>query len=84
MIPKSNEEWTECIIQVLHDTDCSVDTTQDAVELFQKKKGVELHRILSDYRMSLLDELHKDQRKIDCLDYLMNGLEKEGITKNVD
>ena len=36
----------------------------------------ELLRLLSDHRRHLLDCLHREERRIDCLDYLVYQLEK--------
>ena len=33
--------------------------------------GAELIRLLTPYRKALLDALHADQAKLDCLDYLL-------------
>jgi hypothetical protein len=33
--------------------------------------GTELIRLLTPYRKALLDALHEDQAKLDCLDYLL-------------
>lgn len=33
--------------------------------------GTELIRLLTPYRKALLDALHADQAKLDCLDYLL-------------
>ena len=33
--------------------------------------GPELIRLLTPYRKALLDALHADQEKLDCLDYLI-------------
>ena len=33
--------------------------------------GPELIRLLTPYRKALLDALHEDQAKLDCLDYLL-------------
>ena len=33
-------------------------------------------RLLSDHRRRLLDCLHQEERRIDCLDYLVYQLEK--------
>ena len=35
------------------------------------QSGMELIRLLTPYRKALLDALHEDQAKLDCLDYLL-------------
>lgn len=34
-------------------------------------------KLLSSHRRLLLDRLHKDQKQIDCLDYMVYQLEKQ-------
>ena len=35
-------------------------------------------RLLCEYRRDLLNRLHEDQRRIDCLDYLLFQLREQG------
>ena len=36
----------------------------------------EMKRILTRHRQTLLDMIHAEQKKIDCLDYLFYNMEK--------
>ena len=45
--------------------------------LEQNHRREEQYRLLSQHRLSLLEALHQDQYKIDCLDYLVYAMEKE-------
>jgi len=72
-----NDKNYEAIIQNLRDAGCDKKT----IDLFFKececgnvKKEL---KILEIYRKSLLEGLHKKQRQIDCLDYLVYKLRKE-------
>ena len=47
------------------------------VPLIEKFLLLEQYRLLSQHRLSLLEALHQDQYKIDCLDYLVYAMEKE-------
>lgn len=44
-------------------------------EFFQLKTDGKL-RLLSQHRKNLLEALHKNQKQIDCLDYLIFNIEK--------
>mgnify|MGYP000581695562 CR=1 FL=1 len=65
------------IIQNLKDAGCDEDTIQTFVEDLRKEKVAEGLKLLATHRRSLLDDLHKDQKQIDCLDYLVYKLEKD-------
>lgn len=47
------------------------------LELEQKSNRKEQYQLLAGHRNSLLKELHQDQYKIDCLDYMVYSMEKE-------
>ena len=45
---------------------------------FAKGEDIEMQiKILSNYRKKLLDTIHEEQSKLDCLDYLIFTLKKE-------
>ena len=46
------------------------------------KNGAEKEelQILSRHRKTLLDRIHREERKIDCLDYLVYQIEQHKIT----
>ena len=75
---KGNPKQDDPLIQNLHDAGCS----QQIIEQFMqsRKEGnifCQIH-ILVKQRNLLLEDLHKDQNKLDCLDYLLFQL-KSGI-----
>ena len=45
--------------------------------LDQERRTAELKRILARHRRTLLDALHADEKRIDCLDYLIYKIEKQ-------
>jgi hypothetical protein len=74
MIEQQNQE--EALIQNLRDADC----TPDAIELFMKcyeqEEISEQLRILTKHRGVLLDYVHDNQKKLDCLDFLIFKIKK--------
>lgn len=67
----------EDLVQNLKDAGCSEKTISDFLEDMTQEKLPEGLRLLQRHRRVLLDELHRDQRRIDCLDYLVFLLEKQ-------
>ncbi len=65
------------IIQNLKDAGCDGDTIIAFVENFREEKIEDGLKLLAGHRRLLLDGLHKEQRQIDCLDYLVYKLEKQ-------
>ena len=47
------------------------------LELEQKQQRKEQYQFLKQHKALLLKELHRDQYKIDCLDYMVYIMEKE-------
>lgn len=63
--------------QNLVDAGCGPDTVRQCMALAQKQDQSELIRVLSLHRRALLDTLHRSEKQIDCLDYLVYTLEKQ-------
>ena len=61
---------SDAVIQNLKDAGCE-DTFILALENNQNK---EVFLLLRGWRNSLLDEIHNNQHKLDCLDYLIRKL----------
>lgn len=74
-----NGEKEESIIRNLRDSGCGEDTIKAFVEDFRGEKFSEGLKLLEAHRRVLLDELHKEQKRIDCLDYLVFKIKKEMI-----
>lgn len=72
----------EAIIQNLKDAGCDRETIDAFVEDIRSDRTEEGMRLLAAHRRSVLDELHKEQKKIDCLDYLIYKMKKAQL-KNV-
>ncbi len=62
----------------LKDAGCDLDTIYRCEALAQGEKRGELIRVLSLHRRALLDAVHENERRIDCLDYLIYQIEKQG------
>ena len=71
-----NQE-SEAIVQNLKDAGCSSDTISDFMEDIEGGNTAEGLRLLALHRRSLLDHLHEEQKRIDCLDYLVWQMEKQ-------
>ncbi len=69
----------EPIIQNLRDSGCGEDVIKAFVEDLREKKISEGLKLLEAHRRVLLDELHKEQKRIDCLDYLVYKMRKGNL-----
>lgn len=67
---------TEAIIQNLKDVGCDEDTIADFMDSFKEHNKEDGLKLLAAHRRTLLNNLHKEQKCIDCLDYLVYELEK--------
>lgn len=66
------------IIQNLKDAGCDQATIQSFLTDFhggEPSKGI---RLLEKHRRTLLEVLHLEQKRIDCLDYLLLMLQRKG------
>ena len=66
----------------LKDAGCDPDMIRRCEALAQSEKQGELMRVLSQHRRALLDAVHENERRIDCLDYLVYQLEKQSKKTN--
>lgn len=64
------------IIQNLTDAGCDEAAITKFMDSLKNGRPAEGLKLLETHRRSLLNELHKQQQKIDCLDYLMHNLRK--------
>lgn len=64
------------VIQNLKDADCDSQTIEQFMEDLQKGKEASGLKRLAEHRKKLLDSLHKEQKCIDCLDYLVYQIKK--------
>lgn len=72
----SLNESSETIIQNLKDAGCDSDTIEKFMADLQKGKEANGLKRLAAHRKNLLDSLHREQKCIDCLDYLVYKMRK--------
>ena len=72
----NSEKNENVIIQNLKDAGCGKDIIAAFINDLREEKIADGLKLLAVYRHSLLDEIHKEQKQIDCLDYLVYNLEK--------
>lgn len=66
----------EKTIQNMKDAGCSEDTISRFLICYQAGDIKGELNVLSRHRQNLLDQIHKEQKEIDCLDYLVYQIEK--------
>ena len=64
------------IYQNLLDTGCNQQTADQCMVLVKENRFTDMIQVLIRYRKTLLDSLHKSQKQIDCLDYLLYKIKK--------
>ena len=71
----NNNPYAYDVTQNLIDAGCS----QDLVEQFMSLQGRQEEQLslLSRHRKTLLDQLHLEKYRIDCLDYLVYQIQKK-------
>lgn len=67
----SLNESSESIIQNLKDAGCDSETIENFMADLQKGKRANGLKRLAVHRKKLLASLHREQKCIDCLDYLV-------------
>lgn len=70
---------SETIIQNLKDSGCDEKTITAITKNFCEKNYMGGIKLLEAHRRALLDELHREQKRIDCLDYLVYKMKKENL-----
>ena len=61
----------------LKDAGCGPELIRRCEALTRSEKQGELMRLLASHRRTLLDAVHENERRIDCLDYLIYRMEKQ-------
>ena len=67
----------ESVEQNLKDAGCYSDMIEGCLKCLEKGQLREELRRLERYRRSLLEKLHVEQKKMDCLDYLIYKIRKQ-------
>ncbi|MDO5112327.1 MAG: hypothetical protein Q4E65_08485 [Clostridia bacterium] len=68
---------TAILRQNLMDAGCSEDTAERCMTYAKNGEWRELSVVLAKHRNALLGTIHENQKKIDCLDYLIYRIGKE-------
>lgn len=63
--------------QNLIDAECSSQLTAECLNLSENGQTAQILYRLNKQRLVLLDEIHKHQKALDCLDYLIFQIEKD-------
>ena len=77
MIGEQNRK--EALTQNLQDAGCNQKVIDEFFDLLDKKQTDKIFILLSKYRSSLVESLHKNQKEIDILDYLIVDLKKQNF-----
>lgn len=70
-------ETEESIVQNLKDAGCRSDTITAFMDNLKTGRKSESLKVLDLHRRRLLEALHREQKQIDCLDYLVYQLKKD-------
>lgn len=68
---------TQSVIQNLIDAGCNDEFIECFLAMDEKSQKKEMIDMLSRQRSRLLDNVHADERRIYCLDYLVKKLKNE-------
>lgn len=64
------------LTQNLKDAGCDTQTIENFMSDLHKGKKESSLKLLTIHRKKLLDSIHKEQKQIDCLDYLVYQISK--------
>lgn len=65
------------VIQNLKDAGCSEEMIRTFLDCLKKGMVREQLDLLAVQRKTLLDRIHREQKEIDCLDYLIYQIERD-------
>jgi len=71
----------EALIQNLRDAGCDEKIIADFLKYWESGKDPEGLRLLRKQRSHLLDLVHEEQKKIDCLDYLVYQIQMQKTSR---
>lgn len=66
----------EDIIQNLKDTGCNSKQIQELIELYRAGKIDKIYSIMESYRNKVLNNIHKNEKQIECIDYFIHQMER--------
>lgn len=65
------------VLQNLKDAGCTDEMVKKFMALQDSEDEEQQIRLLSGHRKHLLEKLHKDEKRIDCLDYLIYQMQNK-------
>ena len=71
-----NPAWEEAVSQTLQAAGCSLDMIEIFFKLQAQGRQKEGLHLLHRQRLRLLETIHEDQKRLDCLDYLIFYMKK--------
>lgn len=66
----------EAVVQNLKDAGCSIDMIENFMKSYDSENLSEQMLLLEKHRKQLLSRVHKEEKHITCLDYLVYELKK--------
>lgn len=66
----------QALIDNLMDAGCDPETVDRFLSCWMEARVGEQLRLLAEHRSHLLDRVHEEEKRIDCLDYLVYQIEK--------
>ena len=73
-IQMNHQLTSDAVIQNLKDAGCEDTFIEKFIFALEKNQSKEVFLLLRGWRNNLLDEIHSNQHKLDCLDYLIRKL----------
>lgn len=74
---KKDDVQPEALRQNLEDAGCDEETVERCLDCARQGRTQEQLRLLSAHRRLLLDAVHRCEKQITCLDYLVFQIERE-------
>ena len=72
-----DDKAQQSMIQNLKDAGCDSNMIEQFLACHENGNVEKQQKLLSDHRRQLLERVHTEEKKIDCLDYLDYQLRKE-------
>ncbi len=74
---KEQKEQEAVLLQNLLDAGCGEDVIEKFMACCREKETSLQLQVLCRYRCQLLKQVHAEQQKLDCLDYLIYNIKKQ-------
>ena len=73
----SGNPYAYTVLQNLKDAGCTDEMVEEFMALQGSEDEEQQIRLLSGHRKHLLEKLHREEKRIDCLDYLLYQMQKK-------